>query len=393
MDPILGTKILFNKDKDPRKVNLGIGAYRNNEGKPYVLQAVRKAEALIAADKTLDHEYLAIEGHQGFYEAARAMLFGKDCKALVEKRIATVHTLSGTGALRVGAETCAEFYKGAHVYVSDPTWGNHNTIFEKAHMVVKKYRYWDAKKRGLDFQGMCEDLRKAVRGSIIVLHGCAHNPTGVDPTFEQWKQISEIVKAQGHIAFFDVAYQGFATGDLDSDRKSLRYFTDLGLPVMVCQSFAKNFGLYDERAGTFSIVCQSPAVVEAVISQIQLIIRPMYSNPPAHGARIIHKILTTPELYAEWEKEMRDMSLRIQTCRKLLFDELKRLGTPGDWSHITSQIGMFSYTGLSVKQCESMIADWHVYMLKNGRISMAGVNSSNVQHLAKAIDHVVRNVH
>jgi len=391
-DPILGTAILFRQDPNPVKINLGIGAYRDNDGKPYVLKAVRKAEEIIAKDTKSDHEYLPIEGYQPFIDSARELLFGKDRPALKEGRITTVQTLSGTGALRVGAEFVAQWFPGHSVYVSNPTWGNHQTVFERSRIPHKAYRYWDAQKRGLNIEGMLADIRAAPARSIILLHGCAHNPTGVDPTREQWKQIADVVREKNHLAFFDVAYQGFATGDLEADAWSLRYFVDQGLPVVVCQSFAKNFGLYSERAGSFSVVCPNKKVAGVVLSQLKMIIRPMYSNPPAHGAKIVATVLTSPALYADWDQEMRGMSERIKTCRQLLVDELRALKTPGDWSHITSQIGMFSYTGLSVPQCRAMIKDWHVYLLENGRISMAGVNTKNVKHLAKAIDHVVRNV-
>lgn len=390
LDPILGTKVRFLADKSPDKINLGIGAYRTDDGKPYVLRVVREAEKMIFEDQKLDHEYLGISGLPAFKTAAQSLLFGQNHAVIKEKRVCTTQALSGTGALRIGAEFISKHLPGRTVYVSDPTWGNHLAIFKEAHVQTQKYRYWDANTRGLNFQGMLEDINKAANGSVFLLHACAHNPTGVDPTHDQWKEFAAAIKAKGHVAFFDVAYQGFASGDLDHDGAAMRYFADQGIQVFVSQSFAKNLGLYGERIGSFNVVCKSEQMADAILSQIELIIRPMYSNPPAHGARIVSTVVNSPQLFSQWNQEMKEMSSRIITCRGLLLAELKKLGTPGDWTHITSQIGMFSYTGLSVKQCNQMIEKWHVYMLTNGRISMAGVNTKNVAYLAKAIDDCAR---
>lgn len=393
LDPILGTKIKYRQDTDPRKMNLGIGAYRTNEGKPYVLNAVREAEKLLANDVKQDHEYLGIEGDQEYVKAARGLLLGHNTRAVQENRVATVQTLSGTGALRIGFEFVKKFFGDRKVFLSNPTWGNHKTILTTMSIPFGMYAYWDPSTRGLNLNGMLNDIASAPRGSIFLLHACAHNPTGVDPTQAQWRQIADAIRGGGHIAMFDSAYQGFATGDLERDAWAVRYFTDAGLPVFVCQSFAKNFGLYNERAGTFSVVTDTPEKAVDIVSQIKRIIRPMYSNPPAHGARIVKTVLNNPQLRQNWFSEMKMMSDRILKCRHLLVGELKKLGTPGDWSHITSQIGMFSFTGLSVPQCQAMKSKHHVYLLDNGRISMAGVNTNNVAYLARAMDDVVRNVH
>jgi len=244
---------------------------------------------------------------------------------------------------------------------------------------------------GLDLKGMLEDLNNAPNGSIILLHMCAHNPTGVDPTPEQWHQIYNVVKAKGHIAFFDAAYQGFASGDLDKDAYSVRYFVDQGYDVICTQSYAKNFGLYGERVGAVNIVCSSAKQATAVFSQMQLIVRANYSSPPLHGARIVAMALSDPKLYDLWVRDLKFMANRIIEMRQVLFNELQKLKTPGKWNHILDQIGMFSFTGLNANQCDVLTSKYHIYLTKNGRISMAGLNTNDVEYVAKAIDDVVRN--
>eukprot|EP01088_Endostelium_zonatum_P009292 TRINITY_DN22489_c0_g1_i1.p1 TRINITY_DN22489_c0_g1~~TRINITY_DN22489_c0_g1_i1.p1 ORF type:complete len:411 (-),score=101.89 TRINITY_DN22489_c0_g1_i1:26-1258(-) len=393
-DPILGMNTAYNKDTSKDKINLGVGAYRTEEGVPYVMNVVKKAEERLLHSKTVNKEYLSIGGLEEFNKHSAALIFGADRPALKEGRIATVQAISGTGALRVGAAFLATFRPAdTAVYISDPTWSNHYKIFEHAGLKnQKKYRYFDSKTNGLDFKGMTEDISAAPAGSIILLHTCAHNPTGVDPSIDQWKQIIQIIKDKKLIAFFDTAYQGFATGDLVQDSMAVRLATDAGVELLASQSYSKNFGLYSERVGALNVLCSSSAVVTPVLSQLNLIIRPMYSNPPAHGARIVATILSDQELYNEWLEELKVMSGRIMTMRKQLHAALKQKGTPGNWDHILNQIGMFSYTGLNQEQCEKMIGTHKVYMLKNGRISMVGLTSKTVDKLASAIDDVVRNV-
>jgi aspartate/tyrosine/aromatic aminotransferase len=378
-------------DKDERKVDLGIGAYRTDEGKPLVLNVVKKVEHQVV-NSNMNKEYAPIEGEPLFRTAAAKLMFGPESKAIKEKRIATVQSLSGTGSLRLGAEFVAQFLKGSAVLISKPTWGNHNAVFQKAGVKQLTYEYWNSKTRGLDMAGMLANLQSAPNKSIVLLHVCAHNPTGVDPTQAQWKQIAAVMKEKGHFPFFDCAYQGFATGDLSADNYPVRLFIELGFEMVVCQSFAKNFGLYAERIGALHVVVNNPAMTAPVVSQLAVIIRPMYSNPPRHGAHIVSAILNDPKLFAEWEAELKGMANRIKDMRTALLSELKKLKTPGDWSHIVTQIGMFSYTGLSPKQVDKMIKTHHVYMLGNGRISMAGVNTKNVAYLANAIHDCVTTV-
>jgi len=284
---------------------------------------------------------------------------------------------------------------GTSVYISVPTWGNHPNIFADAGLKeenIRSYRYYKPQTRGLDYEAMLEDLRAAPNGSLILLHTCAHNPTGVDPTIEQWNGILDVLQEKDHFPFFDTAYQGFATGDLDRDAAPVRMAVKRGLELFAAQSYSKNFGLYGERVGCFSVVCKSPEVAQAVASQVKIIVRPMYSNPPTWGARIVATILNDKQLYEEWLVDLRVMSSRIQRMRQELYDHLQKNGTPGTWDHILQQIGMFSFTGLTKAQVEVMISKHHIYMLTNGRISMAGLTSASVPKLANAIHDVVTNV-
>jgi aspartate/tyrosine/aromatic aminotransferase len=388
-DPILGTTTAYKNDKDPSKVNLGVGAYRTDDEKPYVFEVVQQAQKEIVDEKQ-DKEYIPIDGHPGYVKAVQNLLFGEGHPLLKEGKIVTVQTLSGTGALRVGFEFL-KLFAPAEVYYSDPTWGNHISIIEKAGLTHKKYPYFDPKTKGLDFNGMVKTLEGAKPNSIVLLHVCAHNPTGVDPTPEQWRTLAKLFKANKLFPFFDSAYQGFATGDLTRDAISVHTFLEEGLQMLVSQSLAKNMGLYGERIGALHIVTTSKSVSERVLSQVNLVIRPMYSSPPSNGARIAFKVLSNPQYRARWEKELKDVSQRIINMRKLLFDELIRLQVPGTWNHIIDQIGMFSYTGLNAKQCGVLINKFHIYLITNGRISMAGVTTKNVKHIALAIQDAVVN--
>jgi len=388
-DAILGINQAFKKDTDPRKVNVCVGAYRDDNGKPYILKCVKAAQAKIAGDTSLNLEYLPQRGDQEFAKLSREILMGTNNAPIKEDRVATVQSLSGTGALRIGAAFSAKFLKGKTVYCSTPTWGTHNSILAHAGVAAGKYKYWDAKKKGLDFDGMIGDINGAPNGSIFLLHACAHNPTGVDPTPDQWKKISAAIKAKGHIAWFDSAYQGFASGNLDKDAFAVQLFLAEGHDIMASVSYAKNFGLYGERVGSFSACCGSTANKDAVLSQLDIIIRNLYSNPPLQGMRIVKTVLKDPALRAMWQEDMTIMSNRINEMRTSLRSALEQIGTPGDWSHITSQIGMFSFTGLNTEQSTAMLEKHHIYMLKNGRISMAGINSKNVKYVAESIKAVL----
>ncbi|CAG0920891.1 unnamed protein product [Notodromas monacha] len=383
----------YTEDKHPNKVNLGVGAYRTDEGKPWVLPVVRRAEKLIAEDQSLNHEYLPVLGLDSASAGATRMVLGPDSLALKEGRGVGIQCLSGTGSLRVGAEFLAQILKYSVFYYSSPTWGNHKLIFMNAGFKeAKTYRYWDAQNRKLDLAGMLEDLRNAPENSVIILHAIAHNPTGVDPTEAEWKEIADVIEEKKLFPFLDCAYQGFASGDLDKDAFAVRYFEKRGFEFLCAQSFAKNFGLYNERIGNLTLVTKDAETISNIKSQITLLIRGMYSNPPSHGARVVSMVLNDPEMFEEWKGCIREMSGRIITMRKALRDRLEKLGTPGQWNHITDQIGMFSFTGLSEKQSMHLIDEYHIYLLKSGRINICGLTTSNVDYVAECIDATVRKV-
>ncbi|EKX37574.1 hypothetical protein GUITHDRAFT_158574 [Guillardia theta CCMP2712] len=385
-DPILGVAVAYNADPSPKKVNLGIGAYRDSEGKPLVLQCVREAEKRIANDEALNKEYLPVQGFDRFLKITPQIIFGKDSPAVVEGRVAVCQSLSGTGALRIAAEFIAMYNPGTMVYISNPSWGNHHTIFKKAGL-----KYLN-KTMGLDFDGMVADLSAAPRGSTFVLHTVAHNPTGVDPSQDQWKKLADVCQE----AIFDTAYQGYASGDLERDAWAVRYFANTrGLELMVTQSYSKNFGLYGERIGALNVAVKSKDTAAKISSQLKGIVRPMYSNPQLHGARLVTWVMEDPALKALWEKELKEMSDRITEMRSSLVAALVEINCPPpnanfrNWNHITSQIGMFAFTGLSEKHCSLLTGKHHIYCTKNGRFSMAGVNPSNVKYIAAAMKDAI----
>lgn len=388
-DPILGVSEAFKADDSPDKLNLGVGAYRTDELQPYVLEVVKKAEQSMI-EKGENKEYLPIQGLDSFRKATVDLLLG-DCPAVAEGRVACLQSLSGTGSLRVGAAFIKAWLPGKTVYLSNPTWGNHRNIFADAGLEWKYYSYFDPASIGLDFAGMKADLEAAPDGSVVVLHGCAHNPTGIDPTKEQWKEISDVCMEKNHVPFFDVAYQGFATGSLEEDAWAPRFFVEQGHEIMVSQSYSKNLGLYGERVGAINVVCSDKETADKTLSQLKRIARAMYSNPPVHGARIVAEVVNQESMFDEWKAEMEMMSGRIMGVRKQLHDELGVLYPEKDWGFILSQIGMFSFTGMTPEQVENMTNKWHVYMTKDGRISLAGLSSGKTKYLAEAINDSIRN--
>lgn len=383
----------FAADPNPNKVSLSVGAYRTEEGRPWVLPVVKKAEKVLAEqieEESINHEYLPVLGLESYTNAATLMLLGKSSPALAEGRAFGVQSLGGTGALRNGAEFLHRILGCDTVYNSDPTWGNHGMLFAKAGFTnLRKYRYWDPDTKSMDFTGLLEDLGSAPENSVVVLHAVAHNPTGMDPSREQWEQIADLVQEKKLFTFFDCAYQGFSSGDLDTDAWAVRYFESRGIELFCAQSFSKNFGLYNERVGNLTVLLKDKENIANFKAQMTLVIRAMYSNPPAHGCRIVDTVLKTPELYQEWDGCIKTMANRIITMRTGLRSRLEALGTPGDWSHISSQIGMFSYTGLSQEQCVFLKEEKHLYLLKSGRISMCGVTPGNIDYVAQAIHEAV----
>ena len=388
-DAILGITEAFKKDASPQKINLGVGAYRDDNGKPYVLPSVKTAEQRVV-QQNLDKEYAGITGVPDFTKSAALLAYGPDSTPLKEGRIAITQSISGTGALRIGGAFLERFYPGSKtIYIPTPSWANHKAVFSDSGLEVKQYRYYNKDTIGLDFDGMVEDIKEMPKGSMVLLHACAHNPTGVDPTEDQWRAISDAVKDGGHFPFFDMAYQGFASGDTDKDAFALRYFLKEGHQPCLAQSFAKNMGLYGERVGAFSVVCSSAEEKARVDSQIKILVRPLYSNPPVHGARIASAILTDPQLNKQWLAEVKGMADRIIKMRALLKENLKKLGSKHNWDHITDQIGMFAYTGLNADQMSKLAEEHSVYATKDGRISVAGITTDNVGRLAEAIFNVV----
>ncbi|KAL2887538.1 Aspartate aminotransferase [Ceratocystis lukuohia] len=378
-DALFGLMRSYRADTNPKKVDL--------------------AEAILAADPELNHEYAPILGVPAFTSKAAELIIGASSPALAEKRVSSVQTISGTGAVHMGALFLSKFYRGnRQVYISNPTWANHTQIFNNVGLPVLQYPYFDKATRGLDFDGLMKSLSEAPDRSIVLLHPCAHNPTGVDPSQDQWKQISELLKKKNHFPFFDCAYQGFASGDVARDAWAISYFIEQGFDMLIAQSFAKNFGLYGERAGCLHAVASAASlaagvnVATRVASQLAILQRSEISNPPLYGARIVAVVLNNEALYEEWKDNLRTMSGRIIAMRTALRSKLEELKTPGTWNHITDQIGMFSFTGLSPAQVLRIREESHIYMTNNGRISMAGLNTRNVEYVAQAIDKVVREV-
>ncbi|GBF94795.1 aspartate aminotransferase [Raphidocelis subcapitata] len=397
-DPILGITDGFLKDTSPQKLNLGVGAYRTEEGRPLVLSAVRKAERMVVDDATRNKEYIPMGGNPQFCALSAALAFGPDSDCSREGRLATLQALSGTGALAVGGAFLARHYQASKaIYLPVPTWGNHHGVFGSAGLVVRPYRYYHAPTRALDYAGLIADLGAAEPGAIVLLHACAHNPTGVDPSPEQWRGILRVVQERRLLPFFDSAYQGFASGDLDADAAALRLFASARGPggrpqeLLLAQSFAKNMGLYGERVGALHVIAACPQVRGRVESQVKIAVRQMYSSPPIHGAAVATAVMANPALSAEWQAELASMAGRIKAMRAALVAALAEAGAPGSWDHITSQIGMFSYTGLTKEQCIHLRDKWHIYMTLDGRISMAGVSHKRVRYLADAIADAVRN--
>ncbi|KAK0238195.1 aspartate aminotransferase [Armillaria nabsnona] len=384
----------FKRDPFPKKVNLGAGAYRDEEGKPWVLPVVKKAHALLIDSPTLDHEYLPIAGLDEFTCSAAKLIFAEASDVIKNGRVMSIQTISGTGANHLGAFFLSRFYQfngEREVYISRPTWMNHHAIFSNVGITLVEYPYYNAKTRAIDFDGMLSTMRNAPSRSIFVLHACAHNPTGLDPSQEQWTAIADIMLAKGHYAFFDAAYQGFATGDLDNDAWAVREFSRRGIAMLVCQSFAKNAGLYGERVGALHIVGKDEETVKNMKSQLSMLTRVEFSTPPAYGAKLVNFILNDVSLYEEWKRNIRTMAGRLIEVRKelhrLLTEELK---TPGNWDHVVNQIGMFSFTGITEAQSKRLIDEYHIYLAKNGRISLAGLNAKNIKYFAESLDEVVR---
>ncbi|XP_057658926.1 aspartate aminotransferase, mitochondrial-like [Diorhabda carinulata] len=387
-DNIFGVLDAYNKDKSKEKVNLTVGAYRDDNGKPYVLQTVREAEKRIRC-KNMNKEYLGLLGNLNFNKLTFNFALGEDNKFLKNGRAALCQSLSGTGAVFIAAVFLSTFFpKNKVAYVSKPTWGNHISLLERAGLCVKTYRYYNTDKVAIDFEGMLDDINKMPDECIILFHAAAHNPTGFDPNCEQWQQLADLCKKKSLYVIFDNAYQGFATGDAERDATSIRIFAENDINMAICQSFSKNMGLYGERIGCCAFITDSPAETEIAESQLKFITRSMYSNPPIHGARIVEEILSNVDLKNRWLQEVKKMAERMRGMRASLRDGIIRAGSKLNWDHITNQIGMFSFTAVKKEAVAKLKKDFHVYLLNSGRISVSGLNSKNVEYVGAAFHKV-----
>ncbi|MGQ9903114.1 MAG: amino acid aminotransferase [Anaerolineae bacterium] len=387
-DPILGLTEAFNKDPNPNKINLSVGVYKDAEGKTPVFRSVKRAEERILQRET-SKNYMPIEGAPDYARAVQALVMGADHPAMSEKRVATVHTPGGTGALRVAGDFIKQMLPGRTVWLSNPTWPNHPNVFKAAGLPIDTYPYFDAAANALDFDAMTAKLKTLPEGDIVLLHGCCHNPTGIDPTPEQWQVIDEILDARKLLPLIDFAYQGLGDG-LDEDAAGVRALCRPGREMFICSSFSKNFGLYNERVGALTVVAANEQGAQIALSQLKACIRANYSNPPAHGAAIVSTILNDAGLRAEWESEVKDMRDRINGMRTLFVDTLKAKGVQRDFSFLKQQRGMFSFSGLTKEQVETLRQKYAIYILGSGRINVAGMTESNMELLCNAIADVLR---
>jgi len=386
-DPILGLNEQFAADTNPQKVNLGVGVYYDDNGKLPLLECVRQAEKqLLEAPKA--RGYLPIDGIAAYDQGVKNLVFGTDSEPVKSGRVATVQGLGGTGGLKVGADFLKRLNPNAKVLISDPSWENHRALFAQAGFTVESYPYYDASRRGLNFEGMLAALNAAPAGTVIVLHACCHNPTGYDITAAQWDQVVAACKARGLVPFLDMAYQGFGQG-IAEDGAAVAKFTASGQTFLVSTSFSKSFSLYGERVGALSVLCTDKAEADRVLSQLKIMIRTNYSNPPTHGGTVVATVLNTPTLRALWEQELGGMRVRIKQMRSALVERLKAAGVRQDMSFITDQIGMFSYSGLSKDQMVRLRSEFGVYGTDTGRMCVAALNSKNIDYVCQSIAKVM----
>ncbi|MFU9137711.1 amino acid aminotransferase [Erwinia tasmaniensis] len=382
-DPILGLADLFRADDRPNKINLGIGVYKDETGNTPVLTSVKKAEQHLLENETTKN-YLSIDGLADFARCTQELLFGEGSTVVSAQRARTAQTPGGTGALRVAADFISSQTDAKRIWISNPSWPNHKNVFEAAGLEVCEYQYYDASTHSLDFDGMVSTLRDAKAGDIVLFHGCCHNPTGVDPSAEQWTALAELSRASGWLPLFDFAYQGFARG-LEEDAEGLRIFAARHQELLVASSYSKNFGLYNERVGALTLVASDANVAATAFSQVKYTIRANYSNPPAHGAAVVATILSNKALRAIWEQELTDMRQRIHRMRQLFVNTLQEKGAKGDFRFIISQNGMFSFSGLSKDQVIRLREEFGVYAVNSGRVNVAGMTPDNMSPLCEAI--------
>ncbi|MEY4724893.1 MAG: hypothetical protein RL043_1042 [Pseudomonadota bacterium] len=386
-DPILGLTEAYVADTRPNKVNLGVGVYYDDNGKLPLLSCIKKAEEIRIASAPA-RGYQPIEGAAAYNQAVAGLLFGANSPLITEKRVITIETLGGTGALKVGADYLHRLLPEAKVAISDPSWENHRALFEMAGFDVLQYSYYDPSTRGVDFDGMVKSLSSMAPGTIVVLHACCHNPTGADLTPAQWDQIIALTAAKGLVPFLDMAYQGFGDG-IDADAFALRQYVASGQTLFVSSSFSKSFSLYGERVGALSIVTQNADETTRVLSQVKRTVRTNYSNPPTHGGAVVAMVLATPDLRQMWEGELAQMRERIKAMRQGLADGLKAQGVSQDFGFVTGQRGMFSYTGLSQAQVDRLREEFAVYAIGTGRVCIAALNTHNLPYVCRSIAAVL----
>lgn len=386
-DPILGLTELFKADPNPNKINLSVGVYQDAQGKTPVLASVKEAEKRIL-EQEASKGYLPMTGEPVYCAQVQVLLFGEDHEIITSKRAATAQCPGGTGALRVAGDYINKVHPGSKIWLSNPTWANHNTIFEAAGLEVKSYAYRDPKSNGLDFDAMCASIKTIPKGDVILLHGCCHNPTGIDPTPEQWAKIGDLLAEQGVLPLVDFAYQGLADG-IEEDRAGLLELCKKVKQMLICSSFSKNFGLYRERTGALTLVADNAEQAATVMSQVKLRIRYNYSNPPSHGGQIVATVLSDPKLKAQWLGEVAEIRNRINEMRHLFVKTLKEKGVDQDFSTIIKQRGMFSFSGLTKEQVEKLRDQFSIYIVGSGRINVAGMTPSNMDQLCEAIKAVL----
>ncbi|MFC0323966.1 amino acid aminotransferase [Gallibacterium melopsittaci] len=386
-DPILGLGEAFKAETRTNKVNLGIGVYKDANGQTPIVKAVKEAEKRLL-DKENTKNYLGIDGLAEFNRQTQILLFGADHDIIKNKRAKTAQSLGGTGALRIAAEFIKRQTSAKNVWISAPTWPNHNAIFKAVGMNICDYRYYDKATHALDWEGMLADLSNAQAGDVVLFHGCCHNPTGIDPTPEQWATLAKMSAEKGWLPLFDFAYQGFANG-LDEDAVGLRTFAANHQELLISSSYSKNFGLYNERVGAFTLVAADEEIATRAFSQVKTIIRTLYSNPASHGASAVATVLADPELKAQWVAELDEMRARIKTMRQKFVELLAKYGAKQDFDFIIQQNGMFSFSGLSPEQVDRLKEEFAIYAVRSGRINVAGITEQNIDYLCESIVKVL----
>lgn len=387
LDAIMGLNEAFRGDKNPNKVNLTIGVYMDETGTTPIFDAVKSAEQRLLEEET-SKSYLPITGLPDYGKRVREMIFGMDAAIAVSGAAVTAHTPGGTGALRVAADFLKQVRPDTTVWLSDPTWPNHQGIFDAAGLKTRNYRYYNAEEKSLDFDGMLDDLKQAAADDVVVLHACCHNPTGMDPNADQWSAIRGVVRDRKALPFFDFAYQGLGDG-LEADATGVRSFVEDGAEMLVSSSFSKNFGLYRERTGALTLIGEDAGAAERAFSHLKRTARSNYSNPPSHGAGIVTTILADPALRRQWEQELKTMCDRINTVRARFVKGLADKGVSRDFSFLTQQKGMFSFSGLTPEQVDRLREEFGIYMVRSGRINVAGINDANLDYLCESIAAVL----